>query len=406
MERQILHIDVNNAFLSWTAVDMLKNGSKIDIRTIPAVIGGDEATRRGIVLAKSNLAKAVGIKTGEPLFSARKKCAYLKVFPSNHNLYNEYSNKMYNLLKEYTDEIERFSVDECFCDLTNYIRKNETLLGKAKEISSRIKEELGFTVNIGVANNKLLAKMASDFEKPDKIHTLFKNEIEKKMWQLPVSELFMVGRKSAPKFNQMGIFTIGDLAKSDKFFISKKFGKFGKMIWEYANGIDESLVKYEEEKPKGIGNSITLPFDVDNIEKLEEVLMALSEHVCFRLRKSNMLATTVCVHIKAKDFKVYSKQRKLKLETDSTIEIYDEAKELLKEIKDNHFVRLIGIRVDGLEEKESKQISLFETNENNKHTKIDKTMDEIKKKYGYNSVTRASKIHVSEIIGNEKNHKN
>ena len=407
MERQILHIDVNNAFLSWTAVDMLKNGYKIDIRTIPAVIGGDEESRRGIVLAKSNLAKAVGIKTGEPLFSARKKCASLQVFSSNHNLYNEYSNKMYNLLKEYTDEIERFSVDECFCDLTNYIRKNETLLGKAKEISSRIKEELGFTVNIGVANNKLLAKMASDFEKPDKIHTLFKQEIEKKMWPLPVSELFMVGRKSVPKFNQMGIYKIEDLAKSDKLFISKKFGKFGKMIWEYANGIDESPVKYEEEKPKGIGNSITLPFDVDNIEKLEEVLMALSEHVCYRLRKVNMLATTVCVHIKTKDFNVYSKQRKLKLETDSTIEVYDEAKELLKEIKDNHFVRLIGIRVDGLEEKESKQISLFETNENNKHTKIDKAMDEIKKKYGYNSVTRASKIHANEIIGNEeKNHKN
>ena len=122
MERQILHIDVNNAFLSWTAIDRLKNGYKIDIRNIPAVIGGDEATRRGIVLAKSNLAKAVGIKTGEPLYSARKKCSTLQVFSSNHDLYKEYSDKMFNLLQEYTDEIERFSIDECFCDLTHFIK--------------------------------------------------------------------------------------------------------------------------------------------------------------------------------------------------------------------------------------------------------------------------------------------
>lgn len=401
MKRQILHIDVNNAFLSWTAVDMLKKGYKIDIRNIPAVIAGDEATRRGIVLAKSNLAKAVGIKTGETLYSARKKCATLQVFKADYNLYSESSNNMYNLLKEYTEEIERFSIDECFCDLTNYIRKNETLLDKANEISKRIKEELGFTVNIGVSNNKLLAKMASDFEKPDKIHTLYENEIEEKMWNLPISELFMVGKKSVPKFNSMGIYKIGDLAKFDKFIIYKKFGKFGKTIWEYANGIDESKVKYEEEKPKGIGNSITLPFDVENIQKLEEVLMALSEKVCYRLRKNKMLATTVCVQIKTRDFKVYSKQRKLKNETDSTIEIYNEAKKLLSEIKDNYVIRLVGIRVD-TEEIETKQISLFEVNNKSSHSKIDRAMDEIKRKYGYNSVTRASKINAKEIIKNEK----
>ena len=401
MERKILHIDVNNAFLSWTAVDMLKRGYKIDIRSIPAVIGGDEASRRGIVLAKSNLAKAVGVKTGEPLYSARKKCPTLQTFPSNHKMYQEYSDKMYNLLLEYTDEIERFSIDECFCDLTHYIRKNETLLDKAKEISKRVKDELGFTVNIGVSSNKLLAKMASDFEKPDKIHTLYPSEIEKKMWPLQVEDLFMVGKNSISKFNSIGIFTIGDLAKTDKFFMAKKFGKYGKMIWEYANGIDESKVKYEEEKPKGVGNSITLPYDVDNIEKLEEVLMALSEQVCYRLRKVGMLAGTVSVQIKTKDFKVYSKQRKLSAQTDSTIEIYNEAKMLLRELKNGFYVRLLGVRVDGLEDKDSKQISLFEIKEDSKNSKIDKAMDEIKKKYGYNSVTRASKMRIDEIIGNE-----
>ena len=192
MERLIFHIDVNNAFLSWTAVDMLKKGAKLDIRTIPAVIGGDESKRHGVVLAKSNIAKQFGIKTGEPIYFARKKCPNLEVFESNHKMYREYSNKLYELFKEYTNIIERFSIDECFLDMTNFIGKNEDYLSIAKEISTRIKKELGFTVNIGIANNKLLAKMASDFEKPDKIHTLWKDEIKTKMWPLKVSELLMV----------------------------------------------------------------------------------------------------------------------------------------------------------------------------------------------------------------------
>lgn len=403
MERQILHVDVNNAFLSWTAVNMLKNGYKIDIRNIPAVIGGDEETRRGIVLAKSNIAKAVGVKTGETLYSARKKCANLQVFPSNHKMYAEYSEKMYKLLLEYTDEIERFSVDECFLDLTHFIRDGETLLGKASEISKRIKEELGFTVNVGVSTNKLLAKMASDFEKPDKIHTLYPNEIEKKMWPLDIGDLFMVGRKSVPKFNAIGIFTIGDLARADKFFISKRFGKFGKMVWEYANGIDDSEVHFEHEKPKGIGNSITLPYDISNIEKLDEVLLALCEQVCYRLRKVNMFAETVSVQIKTKNFEVFSKQKKLDFETDSTIEIYKVAKILLAELKMNYFIRLVGVRVDNLVEKESMQTSLFMQNTETKQNKLDKVVDMLKEKYGYNLVTRASKINVDDILNCRSN---
>ena len=235
MERQILHIDVNNAFLSWTAVEMLKAGETLDIRTIPAIIGGDETRRAGIVLAKSMMAKKYGIKTGETIYSAKKKCPNLKVYRGcEYRVYREYSNKLYNMLLEYTDKIERFSIDECFLDMTEYLA-GSNLLDKAKEISKRVKEEFGFTVNIGVAHNKLLAKMASDFEKPDKIHTLFENEIERKMWPLPISELFMLGRKTVPKLNQMGIKTIGDLAKADKKEIIKKFGKHGMLIWEYAN---------------------------------------------------------------------------------------------------------------------------------------------------------------------------
>ena len=239
MERQILHVDVNNAFLSWTAVDMLKKGSKIDIREIPAIIGGDETKRSGIVLAKSTKAKECGVKTAETIYMAKMKCPNIKIFPSNYKIYKEYSDKLYNLLLKYTDKIEKFSIDECFLDMTNYLM-NDTLLNKAKEINKRVKNELGFTVNVGVANNKLLAKMASDFTKPNRVHTLFKEEIPYKMWNLPISELFMLGKKTVPKLYNMQIKTIGDLAKADLKILNKKFGKHGILMWEYAKGIDSS----------------------------------------------------------------------------------------------------------------------------------------------------------------------
>ena len=398
MKKQILHVDVNNAFLSWSAVERLKQGEAIDIRTIPAIIGGDEAQRRGIVLAKSNLAKQFGIQTGEPIFFARKKCPNIQVFQGDFKVYYKYSNALYNLLLEYTDKIERFSIDECFLDMTEYIPRGRTLLEIAYEINKRVKEELGFSVNIGVAENKLLAKMASDFEKPDKVHTLWNEEIETKMWILPVSELFMVGRKSIPKLQKMGIKTIKDLAKKDEKELIKAFGKYGKMIWEYANGIDMTEVNYRQEKPKGVGNSITLPYDYNNIEKLEEVLLALVEQVTYRLRHHNLLANVVNVQIKTSEFKVLSHQRKLDFATDSTKIIQEIAKILLNEIHKNQSIRLIGVRVDQLVEKDERQISLFENTENEKQNKIDSVVDKIKEKYGYETITRAGKMNIDKSI--------
>lgn len=393
MERLIFHIDVNNAFLSWTAVDMLKKGAKLDIRTIPAIIGGDESKRHGVVLAKSNIAKQFGIKTGEPIYFARKKCPNLQVFESNHKMYREYSNKLYNLFKEYTNIIERFSIDECFLDMTNFIGKNENYLSIAKEISIRIKEELGFTVNIGIAHNKLLAKMASDFEKPDKIHTLWTDEIKTKMWPLKVSELLMVGRKSIPKLEKMGIRTIGDLANFDKETIYKTFGKFGKTIWEYANGIDNSPVNYIEEKPKGIGNSITVPHDISNINEINRILLKLTEQVTYRLRKENMIANVVNVQIKDSNFRVFSHQRKLDTATSSTKIIYEQAKKLMQELYlKGTKVRLIGVRVDDLLDEKDKQISLFDNKQNEKQEKLDETLDKLKEKYGINTIKRGGEI--------------
>ena len=398
MEKQILHVDVNNAFLSWTAVEMLKNGAEIDIREIPAIIGGDETKRSGIVLAKSMKAKECGIKTADTIYQAKIKCPGIKIYPSNFNIYRKYSNSLYKLLCEYTDKIERFSIDECFLDMTEYLMK-DTLLNKAKEINRRVKEELGFTVNVGVAHNKLLAKMASDFTKPDRVHTLFENEIQTKMWPLPISELFMLGKKTVPKLYNMQIRTIGDLAKANKEVLHKKFGKHGIMMWEYANGIDNSEVHFEKEKPKGIGNSITLPENITEIERLEEIILALAEQVSYRLRKYDMLARTVNVQLRTKDFEDTSHQKKLPEASSSTKEISKTAKELLNEMFHRPMaIRLVGLRVDNLIEKEQKQLSLFSNNDNEKQEKLDKVIDDLKNKYGYNKITRAGKMNAGDYL--------
>ena len=400
MERIILHVDVNNAFLSWTAVDMLKRGEKIDIREIPAVIGGDEERRAGIVLAKSPIAKKFGIVTGEPIYFAKKKCSSIEVFPCNFKIFKEYSNKLYNILLEYTDKIERFSIDECFLDMTEYLCGKD-IFSIAKEINKRVKEELGFTVNIGIANNKLLAKMASDFEKPDKIHTLFKNEIESKMWSLNVSELFMLGKKTVPKLLNLRIKTIGDLAKTDLNFLIRKFGKHGKMMWEYANGIDNSEVNSKKELPKSIGNSVTLPKDLNNIDDIFDVISALVDQVAFRLRQYDLVANTVNVQLRTKDFENFSHQKKLISPTSSTREILSTSKEILYEMYNKKHIRLVGVTVSNLESKEDSQISLFTNNP--KQDMIDKTLDDIKNKYGFTSISRATKLNAQDYVAGKEN---
>ena len=401
-DRKILHVDVNNAFLSWTAVHMLKNGYPVDIRTIPSIIGGDEEKRSGIVLAKSPIAKKFGVVTGEPIYFARKKCNKLEMFPCDFEVFNKYSNALYKLLLEYTDIIERFSIDECFLDMTHHLagRRLEDI---AYEINSRVEKELGFTVNVGVSSNKLLAKMASDFEKPNKVHTLYEYEIEDKMWPLPVSELFMIGKKTVPKLYNLRIKTIGDLAKADKEFIIKRFGKFGITMWNYANGIDDSEVNNKFELPKSIGNSVTLPNDLTSIDEINKIILALSEQVSFRLRKYDLVATTVNVQLRTKDFIDHSHQKQLKCATSSTKEILELAKEIAIEMYHGEAIRLVGVRVDNLEAKEEVQISFFSDENEAKQEKIDSVLDSLKNKFGYNAITRAGKLEVQEYVkGKEK----
>ena len=393
--RFIFHIDVNSAFLSWTAVNMLCCGRNEDIRNIPAVIGGDEKSRRGVVLAKSNSAKIYGIVTGESLFSARRKCPDLKIYPSSFEIYNECSCKMMELIRGYTPLFSQYSIDECFVDVTNVINNERVNLTNkeranklANEIKEKIKNELGFTVNVGVSSNKILAKMASELIKPDMVNTLYPEEIKSKMWPLPVSELFMVGKSAKDSLNKMYINTIGELANSSLEVLLVKFKSYGKMIWEYANGMDDSIIEEESQSEmKVISNSTTFAEDIISFESAKVVLLQLSENICARLRKESKLCKSVSVSIRDNKFNNYSHQKTLNIATASTKIVYETAQILFKEIWKREPIRLIGIQLSKINLGECQQISLFEDT-SKKDKALDKVIDEIREKYGDKAIVR------------------
>ena len=393
MERIIMHIDVNNAFLSWTAVDLLRNGYKEDIRNTYAVIGGDEKTRNGIVLAKSTPAKKVGIVTAETLYSARKKCKFLHVYPPNFTIYQEMHNKLFKILYSYSPDIEIASIDECYFDYGKVKNLYGNEIDFAHSLKDRIKSELGFTVNIGIANNKLCAKMASDFTKPDKVHTLYSYEVKEKMWPLPIGDLFGIGKQTVPKLKAIGIETIGDLASYNPTILGRYFKNQSNRMIEMACGIDYSVVDSSTYIPKGIGHEITLEKDTTSKQELYKHLFLLSEMVGKRLRKQEQYANVICVILKDNFFKRRSKQRKIKNATNITSEIYKISKEIFDSFYTGEMVRLIGIRLDDLVDNSMYQTSLFDDFEKReKEEKIDKVIDELNKKLGSNVIKKASLV--------------
>ena len=383
MDRVILHIDVNNAFLSWTAIDLLRHGYKIDIRKIPAVIGGDKKERKGIVLARSIPAKKYGISTPEPLYFALKKYPNLKVFPPNYRWYQYMSNKLFTYLKTFTNEIEIFSIDECFLDYTSIKHIYGDEIEFAKKISDYIKTNLKFTVNIGIANNKLCAKMASDFSKPDKIHTLYDYEVRKKMWPLQVDDLLWIGKKTSEKLHQLKIDTIGDLANCDVYFLTKYFKNNAKRMIESANGIDDSRVDYNERIEKGISNEITVIEDLTNKKDIYNALLPVIDRTSLRLRKQNRFSSCIAVILKDRNFKRISHQKKLVNPTNNTDEIKKIVNELLNEMGELEPIRLVGIRLDNLTDNLYRQYSIFDDEkELEKKDNLQKVLDNIKEKYG------------------------
>lgn len=411
MEKQpiIFHIDVNSAFLSWEAnYRMHTLGETVDIRTIPAVIGGSEAERHGIVLAKSTPARRYKIQTGEPLAHARKKCPNLVIVPPTYSVYVDSSRRFVDYLKQFTPDVEPYSIDEVFCDFTG----TEHLYGKpeiwARQLADQIRDTLGFTVNIGISSNRLLAKMASDFEKPDKVHTLFPEEIPAKMWPLDIRELFFVGKASEQKLRTLGIHTIGDLARTDRDFLYHHLKKHGETIWDFAHGIDHGeITKDAPPQNKGYGNSITLSYDVTDPDAARVILLSLCETVGARIRADKTYIGVVGVTITDHNFHHTSHQKALSTATDITYRIYETACELFDELWTGTPIRLLGVFTSRATEDQSFQYTLFDSDKYQRLSRLDKAIDAIRGKYGEDSVQRACFIksrqtHMSGGIGKAK----
>ena len=361
-EAIIFHVDVNSAFLSWEACyrkDIL--GEAIDLREIPSAVGGDIAKRKGVILAKSTPAKKYDIQTGEPIVAALKKCPDLTIVKPNFGLYVKCSKAFMEILREYTPKVEQYSIDEAFMDMTGTQGLYGDPVGIAHIIKDRIYSELGFTVNIGIAHNKLLAKMAGDFKKPNLVHTLFPNKIESKMWPLPVRELFSVGKSTEKTLKLLGIKTIGELAHADVSLLKRHLKKQGEVIYRYANGIDFRPVEEVAAPNKGYSNSMTIPFDVDSVESAQHVLLSLSETVAARLRADEKEASCISVSMVDREFNHCSKQMTLIKATCSTQEIYEYACEIFEKLWDHHTpLRQLGVHTTKLADRNIHQMSLFE----------------------------------------------
>ncbi|MDE6640470.1 MAG: DNA polymerase IV [Acetatifactor sp.] len=405
----IFHIDVNSAFLSWEAVYRLAHkGGKQDLREIASAVGGDMTMRHGIILAKSIPAKKYGIKTGETILEAQRKCPNLVMVPPNYSLYEKCSAAFMNILREYSDVVEQYSIDEAFVDMTASCH----LFGQSEEVAEQIKDhirdKLGFTVNVGVSSNKLLAKMASDFKKPDMVHTLYPEEIKSKMWPLPVSELFFVGRATTKKLFDLGIKTIGELAAADPVWLKSILKKQGEVIWGFANGVDVSPVLEKPPANKGYGNSTTTPYDVTDVETADRVLLALAETVGNRLRADNVRIAVVAVGIRYADLSYVSHQTVLKTATNLTWEIYQAACQLFLELWNHRPIRHLGIHTSRVKEDDFfRQMMLFDEVDYDKLERMDKTVDALRKRYGMDSVMRATFLrqsidHMSGGISREK----
>ena len=411
MSSVIFHIDVNSAYLSWTAAEKLKNGAAQDLREIPSIIGGDQKSRHGVVLAKSVPAKKYGIRTGEPVANAFRKCPNLVMEPPDHKMYRQKSAMLMEYLRSFTTKIEQVSVDECYMDFTEIASQYASPVSAAFQIKDSIREKFGFTVNIGISSNKLLAKMASDFEKPDKVHTLFPEEVLLKMWPLPIGELFMAGRSSVEALKKLEIDTIGELANADLGLIELHLKSHGKMLWEFANGIDHSEVQPEQSEAKGVGNSTTLSEDAATVEEAMKVFYKLAKSVGARLRKAGQRAGMVSMEIKYYDFRTASHQKQLLKPTNEDQVLYETACQLFKEIWSGEPVRLLGIRTAKLSaESEPEQMTLFDMElpqpPVEKHQRLNAAMEEIRKRYGNDAVKKASLMKKTDGKNDGKKKKN
>ncbi len=393
-ERVIFHVDANSAFLSWTAAYKVKVlGEEQDIRDIPSVVAGDKASRHSIILAKSIPAKKYGIQTGEPLFQALEKCPDLVIVPPDYELYVEASRHFVQMLRQFSPVVEQYSIDEAWVDMTGTERLWGTPRIAAERMRQRIWDELGFTVNVGISSNKLLAKMAGDFEKPNKVHTLFPEEVPDKFWPLPVRDLFLVGASTERKLKMMGIRTIGDLAHADRTLLKKRLGKHGETIWHFANGRNADAVTPEPAENKGYGNSITTAQDVITAVQAHQVLLSLCETVASRMRRDGKCGSCISIHLRTNEFHHFSHQTMLAGATNITSEIFDEACRVFDEAWDGVTpLRQLGVQMTRLSSEPYQQFDFFSgltPEQYEKKLKLDETVDALRDKFGEDAIRRA-----------------
>ncbi len=397
MEPIIFHIDVNSAFLSWSAVERLQNGETADLRLIPSIVGGDIEKRHGVVLAKSIPAKAYGITTGEPVVNALRKCPSLTIVSPDHAMYEQKSHMLMSYLLDICPDIEQASIDECYLDFSSVAHRYPSPEAAAHTIKDEIRSRFGFTVNVGISDRKVLAKMASDFKKPDLVHTLYAREIREKLWPLPVSSLFMCGRSSVEILHKLEIMTIGDLACADPDILTAHLKSHGLLLWNYANGRDDSVVMPQPAKRKGVGNSTTLSHDLTLRTEAARTLLTLAESVGHSLRVSHEMATLVCLEIKYSSFKSVSHQMLLDTPSASSEVLYRTALLLFDALWDSSPIRLLGLRTSKLVPEDTPvQLSLFDLAKpqpsNEKQRKLDAALDDIRGRFGSSAVVRGSML--------------
>ncbi|MBQ9780004.1 MAG: DNA polymerase IV [Clostridia bacterium] len=392
MARLVFHVDVNSAFLSWEATRRVKAGEP-DLRLIPSAVGGDREKRTGVILAKSLPAKAYGIKTGEPVGMALKKCPHLVLVKPDFRLYEASSEDFMAICKKYAPVVEKFSIDECFLDMSDTERVYADPVALAYRIKDEIRDTLGFTVNIGIGENKLTAKMAGDFEKPDKVHTLYSCEIQSKLWPLPVEALYMVGTATAAKLKKMHLHTIGQVANMEEAILRQIMGdKMGLQLHRFANGIDDTPVATAPREVKGYSNSTTLESDVTDRNTALRILLALADSVASRLRADGGKAGMVAVTLRSAAFLDKSHQKKLASPTDITSEIFHVTEQIFDELWDRRTpLRLLGVALGQIAWEDDPQLSLFDEDDGReKARKLDRVVDDIRGKFGSGAIVRGS----------------
>ena len=375
MRRIIFHIDVNSAFLSWSAVKLVQEG-KADIRLVPSVVSGDPSDRRSIITAASIPAKKLGIKTAQPVSMALRTCPGLVIVRGDWEWYKRCSEGFIGICRSYSPVLQQFSIDECFIDMT-FRCKRENAVAVATKLKDQIKNTLGFTVNVGIGSNKLLAKMASDFEKPDKVHTLWDSEVQEKMWPLGVRDLLWVGKKTEERLTAYGINTIGQLAALSMASLTRLVGqKFAFQLHENANGRDDSPVETEVQEPKSISAERTFSKDLVDPKDIDRALFNVACIVAHRARRHHFRASTVSVFVKYKDFSVVQKQCRTDNPTDITAVILNEARRLVAEIWDGATpIRQVGLGISKLTHEIVDQLSLFEDPEMEHYRAWDREYD-------------------------------